>query len=76
MLLLKGTIIKERVYLRDHSNGIADVALDLRDEKKKLLNAVLDNLYNQIAMKSFDLPGHTVVIYSFEYVFGTILCNM
>ena len=53
MLLLKGTIIKEKVYLRDHSNGIADVALDLRDEKKKLLNAVLDNLYNQIAMKSF-----------------------
>ena len=44
MLLLRGTIIKERVYLRDHSNGIADVALDLRDEKKKLLNAVLDNL--------------------------------
>ena len=53
MLLLKGTIIKERVYLRDHRNCIADVALDLRDEKKKLLNAVLDNLYKQTAMKSF-----------------------
>merc|ERR550517_1712194 len=37
-------LLQLTLNLRDHSNGIADVALDLRDEKKKLLNAVLDNL--------------------------------
>ena len=39
-------------HLRDHLNGVADVALDLRDKKEKLLDTVLHNLKYRLVRRS------------------------